>query len=102
MTAMDASMIDFMPAKKPTMRRTSLNTREVLLPSTGELTYAHRRKMRGCADAGTANAPADSDAATSNAPACADEREANMPTDAATQCMQRSLHRYVLYVFHIP
>ena len=100
-------MIDFMPAKKPTMRRTSLNTRELLLRSTGDLTYARRRKTRGApagADAGTAKAQAGADAgtATANAPAGGDAREANMQTDAATQWMQRMLHRYVLYVFHTP
>ena len=112
-------MIDFMPAKKPTMRRTSLNTRELLLRSTGDLTYARRRKTRGAAnvpagadvgtakaqagaDAGTANAGVDTGTATANAPAGGDAREANMQTDPATQWMQRMLHRYVLYVFHTP
>ena len=89
-----------------TMRRTSLNTQsEVLLPSTGELTYARRRKTRGCADAGTANvlagASADAGMGTAKAPAVTNAREANVPTYAATKWMQHRLHRYVLYVFHV-
>ena len=113
MTAMDASMIDFMPAKKPTMRRTSLNTCELLLRSTGDLTYAHRRKTLGRADVGTAKAPAGADAgtakaqagadagtATTNAPAGGDAREANMQTDPTMQWTQRRLHRYTYCMYY--
>ena len=97
MTAMDASMIDFMPAKKLMMRRTSLNTGELLLRSTGDLMYARRRKTRGAANA---QAGADAGTATANAPAGGDAREANIQTDPVMQWTQRRLHRYTYCMYY--
>ena len=84
------------------------------------MTYAHRRKTWGAAnapagadtgtpkaqagaDAGTTNAPVGVDAgtATANAPAGGDAREANIQTDPVMQWTQRRLHRYTYCMYSI-